>query len=208
MKNRPDNYAVLADRARQLFLTYDQNRLIANAPVTADQAYIYLRVLDRTCRISRSRGYIQWPDGECWQDSTLPGDYLTIFDYLCDSKPDRTLSGRWLSMANFGNLFHTGLLENSVPSPLELRIDREPEAFRRACRALGGVPFDRCDIGFRLPLFPDLPVAVQFWHSDDEFGPRLRWLWDENALSFIRYETMYYALGILRGRLSARMQGF
>lgn len=205
MKNRPDNYAVLADQARQLFLTYDQTAIVSNAPVTCDAAYLYLKVLDRTCRVSRSDGRLDWLDGASWTPSTLPSDSLTIFDYLCDAKPGRTLSGRWLSMANFGHLFHSGLLEDSAPSPLEQQIDADPASFIRACTALGGTPFGHCDIGFCLPLFPDLPIVVQFWHSDDEFAPRLRYLWDENSLQFLRYETMYYALGILRSRLSSLM---
>ena len=34
-----------------------------------------------------------------------------------------------------------------------------------------------------------------------EFAPRLRFLWDANADRYLRYETMYYAMGLVRERL-------
>ena len=41
----------------------------------------------------------------------------------------------------------------------------------------------------------------QFWHGDDEFVPRLRVLWDANADQYLRYETMYYAISLIKSRL-------
>jgi hypothetical protein len=51
-----------------------------------------------------------------------------------------------------------------------------------------------------------LTVAIQFWEGDDEFPPRVRWLWDENALMYLKYETMWFALGLLRSTLRAEMK--
>ena len=42
---------------------------------------------------------------------------------------------------------------------------------------------------------------VQLWYGDEEFPPRLRFLWDENTTRYIRYETTWYALGLLMKRL-------
>lgn len=191
----------MAEAARRRFLTYDQSAVIAKSPVTYDEQAIYLPVLDRTCRISRATGELAWSSPTGFLPTAEFHDALTIFDYLCDAKPNRCLSGQLKSMASFGHAFHTNLLEAETASPLESAIDREPDSFRSACQALGGVPFPNCDIGFTLPFFPDLPITLQFWHSDDEFPPRLRYLWDCNATDCIRYETMYYALGLLESRL-------
>ena len=80
---------------------------------------------------------------------------------------------------------------------------RQPELLERACLRLGGTPMAGADLGFALPFFEDLRIAVQFWHGDDEFSPRLRVLWDANADQYLRYETMYYAIGLLKTRLRA-----
>ena len=59
------------------------------------------------------------------------------------------------------------------------------------------------DVSYALPFFEDLRIAVQFWYGDEEFSPRLRFLWDAAADQYLRYETMYYALSLLRTRLQA-----
>ena len=197
---RPNNHQIMALQARGLFLTYDQDAIIAKSPVTFDETFLYLPVLDRAARVSRSTGEVCWLlDGTA--TPATPHETLTVFDYLCDASPTRSLSGQWKSMASFGLQFHSGMLESSAPSPLETAIDQNPEAFRRACIHLGGSPFPNCDIGFSLPLFPDLPVALAFWRSDEEFPPQTRWFWDGNALQYLRYETMHYAVGLISARL-------
>ena len=67
----------------------------------------------------------------------------------------------------------------------------------------GGEALPGADVSYALPFFEDLRIAVQFWHGDDEFAPRLRVLWDANADQYLRYETMYYAIGLLKSRLRA-----
>ena len=200
-----DNYALMADQTRRLFLTYDQSAIIANIPLTADEDYFFLPVLDRTCRIDRATGHIHWSSPAGWIPSVSPNDPITVFDYLCDAKPDRLLSGSFRALSGFGHMFHTGFNENAPPTALEHFIDTHPDCFRAACEALGGRPCARGDISYTLPLFPDLPVLVQFWHSDEDFPPQLRPFWDCNSLSWLRYETMYYAWGLIRARLDEQM---
>ena len=200
--NRKDNYAITAEEARKRFLTYDLSKIISKTPLRHDEDYLYLQVLDRTCRIAKTTGRMAWSAPDGWEKTSQFHDVLTIFDYLCDGKEGRVPSGQMKSMASFGRLFHTGLLEEGQPSELEKFIDTHPENFKKACLALGGSLFPTGDLAYTLHLFPDLPMTVQFWHSDEDFPPQLRYLWDANAEDFIRYETMYYALGILHSRLS------
>ena len=94
-------------------------------------------------------------------------------------------------------------MEPNRADELELLYDRQPERLRRVCLRLDGTPIAGADLGFSLPFFEDLCIAVQFWHGDDEFVPRLRVLWDANADQYLRYETMYYAIGLLKSRLRA-----
>ena len=201
MEQKIDNYQIQAQRARQRFLTYDQQQIIAKSPLTFDDDYLYLPVLDRTCMIRRQTGELFWQAGGVCTPSHDPSDAMTIFDYLCDSRRDRCLSGEFIAMANFGHQFHSGLLESGAPSALERRADQDLPGFCRACRALGGEPVTGGDAGFRLRFFPDLPVVLRFWASDEEFPAQLRFYWDKNTLFYLRYETMYYALGILQIRL-------
>ena len=57
------------------------------------------------------------------------------------------------------------------------------------------------DIAYAIELLDGLRIGVQLWFGDEEFPANLRLLWDENALRYIRYETTWFAAGVLRARL-------
>ena len=104
-------------------------------------------------------------------------------------------------MQTFGLQFHQNLLEDRA-DPFASRIDREPEFLHRAVNALGAESLSGGDLGYAFELFDGLKIGLLFWHGDEEFFPRVRYLWDENAKQFIRYETMYYAINLLHQRIS------
>lgn len=195
-----NNYLIQAEMARNHFLSYDQNQLIHKFPLKADNEFLYLNFIGQPHRISRETALIEKQTAAGWADANSFNETLTILDLLCDSRDDRYLSGRWKTMQNFGLLFHTNLLENEK-NPTAETFDKDPQRLHRSCKALGGVPFPGSDIGYAVELFDGMRVAIQFWHGDEEFAPRLRYLWDENATMYIRYETMYYAVPLLLARL-------
>ena len=84
-------------------------------------------------------------------------------------------------------------------------IQRRPADFSRACEALGGRKLPNGDLGYAVELFDGLEIAMQFWFADEDFPPSLRYLWDENALQYLRYETMYFARNCLMRRIEDQM---
>lgn len=199
MKPQRDNYLTQAQSAKALFLTYDQDALIRKFRLRSDPDYLYMTMLRLPYRIDRSTGNLEKQVDGVWRGGNSYNEVMTLFDYLCDAREERFLTGRWKSMERFGLMFHRELVE-SRDAAADF-FDRDPDALRRACRVLGGEELSGADIGFTVELFDDFPVAVQFWHSDDEFAARLRFLWDENALLYLRYETMWFAASLLRARL-------
>ena len=108
-------------------------------------------------------------------------------------------------MSDFGRAFHQNLLEDARDPWAEL-FQSEPDRFRQACEALGGKKLPTGDIAYAIELFDGLPIAVQLWLGDEEFPPRLRLLWDENALMYLKYETMWFAVGMLKQRITDIMK--
>lgn len=201
---RKDNYAIQAAHAKTHFLTYDQQELIQKLRLRADGRYLYVEMLRRPYRIRRTDGFFEKWAGEQWQDGNSYEEVMTLLDMLCDSKKDRHLSGRWKNMLSFGLMFHQNLLEDR--DPWAERFQAEPEKFRKACLALGGIELPQGDISYAIELFDGLRIGVQLWFGDEEFPPNLRWLWDENALMYLKYETMYFARGMLLKRLREEME--
>lgn len=202
---RVDNYALQASLARQRFLNYDQQALIRKLQLKHDEDYLYPTMLGEAYRIHRRTGDIQRQLRENWVDANSFAETLTLLDLVCDSREDRHLRFHWKNMNDFGLMFHTNLLEQAK-DPWADSFEQEPEGFRRACEALGGIPFEKGDIAYILEVFDGLPLVIQLWFGDEEFPAGLRFLWDENALMYIKYETMHYAKGLLLQRLREYMQ--
>ena len=199
-----DNYRLQVEAAKKHFLRYDQEKLIEKLRLNADEDFLYTKMLGKDYRLYRRTGQVDRLD-EAWVSTNDHGEVMTLLDLVCDSREDRFCTGRWQNMTNFGKVFHRSLMEDRA-DPFAQGIQQGPEAFRRACEGLGGRPGPGGDISYGIPFFENLNVAVQFWEGDEEFSPRVRWLWDENALMYLKYETMWFALDLLRRRIRQGME--
>lgn len=201
---RTNNYLIQAGQAKARFASYDQEKLITKLKLHADDTYLYTTLLSEPYRIHRCSGSIHRKTETGWTNADSYEEVMTLLDLVCDCKEDRHLAGTWKNMRDFGLMFHRNLLENAA-DPWAEKFQANPEGFRKACLSLGGKPFPKGDIAYAIELFDGLSVLVQLWLGDEEFPANLRFLWDENALMYIRYETMYFAKALLLQKLSDRM---
>lgn len=197
---RVNNYLIQAQQAKERFLTYDQEKLIRKFDLQSDEQFLYVNLLCKHYRLERTTGDLQRWGSDGWEDGNRYEEVMTLLDLLCDSRDDRCLAHRWQNMQSFGLQFHQNLLEERI-DPFAAMIDREPELLRRAAKALGAEEIAGGDMGYAFELFDGLKIGLLFWHGDDEFAPRVRYLWDANAKQYIRYETMYFAVDLLRSRI-------
>lgn len=199
-----DNYRLQVEGAQKYFLRYDQEALIRKLRLKADEEYLYTQMLGKSYRIHRRSGNVERLD-DVWTETNSHGEVMTLLDLVCDSKEGRFVSGRWVNMLSFGRMFHQNLMGNGEDT-LARKIQENPDAFRRICETMGAGKAPGGDIGVTFPLFEGLEIALQFWEGDEEFAPRVRFLWDENATMYLKYETMWYALGMLKTRLLEKME--
>ena len=197
---RKNNYLIQAQQAKTRFLTYDQQKLIRKFDLQFDEQYLYVNLLCKQYRIDRVTGDLQRRDGAVWNDGNTYEEVMTLLDLLCDSRDDRCLAHSWQNMQTFGLQFHQNLLEERRDPTAEW-VDRNPQLLHRAAKALGAEAIAGGDIGYAFELFDGLKIGLLFWHGDDEFLPRIRYLWDANAKQYIRYETMYFAVDLLLRRI-------
>lgn len=195
---RVDNYLVQARQAKDIFLRYDQEALIRKCRLGFDETYLYAEMLCKPYRLHRKTGDLERRE-DTWVDANTHAEVMTLLDLICDSRPDRFLSCRWQNMQSFGLMFHQNLAEQK--NPFAEAIQENPQGFRNACLSLRGEPVSGADMAYAMELFDGLRICVQFWAGDEEFMPRVRYLWDENALMYLKYETMYFAVGLLQKRI-------
>ena len=201
---RTDNYLKQAAQAKAWFLTYDQQALIRKLSLSHDENYLYPELFSTTYRLNRKTGDLERRGKQGWEDANTHAEVMTLLDLICDSREDRFVSGKWRDMAQFGHVFHQKLLEER--DPLAERFQENPEALRRGCLALRGTPMPTGDIAYAIEVFDGLPLMLQLWFGDEDFPASLRLLWDENALMYLKYETMYFARDLLYSRLKQEME--
>jgi hypothetical protein len=104
--------------------------------------------------------------------------HLMVFVYLIEAK-EITPSRTWVSEKDLpgGNTFFRGPHSLDV-SALENRYGKDPEAFLKTGRKLGGTEILYGDKAFALDIFPKVPVAYVLWKGDEEFPPKISVLFD------------------------------
>ena len=59
-----------------------------------------------------------------------------------------------------------------------------------------------------IPVFGSFSTLLRLWLPDDEFPAQLQFLWDQNALSFVHYETIFYIMIHVINRLEEEISQF
>lgn len=193
-----DNYQMQAQQAKSYFLRYDQQTIIKKCSLQADARYLYTTLFGIPYRVCRKTGDLSYLDRDIWRDGNSHGEVMTLLDLLCDSREDRHPSHQWKTMQAFGLYIHQSLGEKN---PAALDYQRNPDGLRRALEAMGAAPFPQGNVAYTIPVFEELTLVLQFWLGDEDFPPSLRYLWDENALMYLKYETMYFAVDVLTEKL-------
>ena len=194
------NYDKMRDEMELKFLTYDQEQMIEKFSLKHDKEYLYLDFVGREYRIHRKTGRVEYVD----EGQAVHADYnvsITIFDVLCESKPDCHLSGSFVPVNRLNNVVQTASLGNGIFQKETNYFKNKCSALREACERLGGIPQKTGDVSYQILLFPFLPVILQFWDADEEFEAVLKIMWDENILDYMHYETTYFAASHLLSRL-------
>lgn len=195
------NYDQMLENARKLFLTYDQAAMVEKFHLEQDGRYLYLPFAGLPYRIERATGKLQWMDEADCPHAAGFNDGMTVYDILCWSRPDCSLSGQYGPINSVASSYHTSGLGDTLFDSDATFFAARPEALVRACQALGGTPEGKGDIAYRLEVFPFFPVRVQFWQADEDFPASLQLHWDMNTLDYLHYETTYYLAGHLFARL-------
>lgn len=198
-----DNYDKQVMISRELFMKYDQQKMIEKYDLQADKRYIYLPMLNQWYRIDRQSGAVETEAGECRSFNVA----MTLYDVLCCSGSKPVLAHQWVTMANMQMISsspNSGIFTRKYAEAFSGKV----ELVEEACRQIGGrrpAVAAGADVCWEFDLFPFLPVQFRFWDGDDEFPPQIKLLWDKNTLEFMHFETTYYALGWLMSELKQQV---
>ena len=206
---RPSNYDIMRDRMELEFAKYNQMEMIRKFSLRYDKDFLYLRFVGRNYRINRTNGRTEWYS-DAGKNFIHAGynESMTIFDVLAWSKPGFHLSGRFVPAGDLPGTTKSASAAGNLFSRQSGIFAGRCEALREACRKLSGIPGTVGDVSSIIPVFDFLPVMLQFWDADEEFGAVLKFMWDYNTTDFMHFETMAFVTMHLIGQLKELVEGF
>ena len=200
-----DNYERSAIAARELFLKWDQEKMIAKYGLESDENYLYIRFLGEKYRIERRIGTV-----ENIQNGIAAAEFdsvMVIYDYLCRENTIPGMCGEWVRTHSLKNAGQASPDDVKMYRKRADRLQQNLPALRYAAGQIGR-PFFKGDIAFVFPIFDGMEGVFQFWEGDEEFPPSVRFLWDDNIHHCLKFETVWYVAGRVFELLDMHMGNF
>ena len=192
-----DNYAVMTERARELFLQFDQEAMCARLGIVPTPDAIPVRFLGEPLRVRRGDGRVLRADGTGASFCAS----MAVYDALARQNSPR-LSGDFVPTSALHGIHGTHAVHEELNGTAAQRFAGRAAALDAALAALGGRPWDGPgDVKRVVDVFDFFPVCVRFYDADEEFPASLQFLWDANATDFLYYETLWYVMNELLARL-------
>lgn len=191
-----NNYDIMRQAAMTRFCGYDPESYRHKPGVRVTEKTVFTHFLGMDTQISRENGQVTL--------LSQPADFsetLAVLDWLCDGLPEAAAAGTYCPVSSLPGVFVRGNGLYMDWAELAMEIQAQPERFRQGIVSMGGRVLPLGDLGGEIPVFPGLFMRIKSYRGDGEFPPSVTLLWDENILSFIRYETVYYLADALKKRL-------
>lgn len=173
---------------RNRFLTLDREQLLRKLPFLKNCGpFLQVPYLGKLYSIRFSDGQILPPENT---DLSLY-DEMNIYTHLWYAKEGARLTGQWVPFEQlrnagvFGPAFRQGNLL-AFAATFTGHLDKLQTALER----LGASALSVGDLGYRLDIFPSIPMEVIFWEGDDEFPSQVNLLFDSSAPDFVHVESI------------------
>jgi hypothetical protein len=127
---------------------------------------------------------------------------LMVLFYLTGAKEIKP-EHRWVSEKDLkgGINFFQGSHSLQV-GELEDLYGKDPEAFLKAGRRLGGTEIFYGNKAFALEVFPKIPLAYLLWEGNEEFPPKIRVLFDSTIQSHLPLDIIWCLVAETSRRLA------
>lgn len=161
-ENRQSNYDQVIENWRLKFLEMDQEELIRKFQLEADEEFLYIIYFSKRFRIDRKNGFIT-------EDGKSPGfdTVMNIYNTFYYSAAHPVASGNLVAFRQVKRVYpFEAAYRRTIIFRLQELFAGKTEELRKACEALGGTLLPQGDVGYVLPVFPFLNIAVLFWDKD------------------------------------------
>ena len=148
---------------------------------------IRLTFLHRRCLIRFPEGKVTFEEN----DEEVPlWSKILLLHYLINAQ-GRPLAGEWVNFRQLsgGDTYYPAFVKRSQQPLLDFFAHRL-ELLEEAAQSLGGRNVSEGDRAVVIPALPRVPIALVFWHGDEEFPPEARILFDATVSTYLSTEDV------------------
>lgn len=186
MKAEKSNYEQVIENWRRKFLEMDQVALIRKFDLEADDEALYITYFSRKLRIDRKNGVIT-------DQGVRPGfdTVMNIYNTFYYAAEHPVASGNLVAFRQVKRVYpFEAAYRRTIIFRLQKTFSGKTAELKKACEILGGTPLPQGDVGYVLPVFPFLNIAVLFWDKDEEFDAQANMVFDSEITEFMHEENV------------------
>jgi len=182
------------DRTVNLFLEYDQEKMIELHSLRHDNDSIYIEFIKKQYRIDRHTGVMYEGEREANLD-----EMCSVFEFLTHSPHLSVVTGKWESIDS--------LCTNTTDTSLGRYLDYlkpfggDSEKMKAALVSLGGILKNQGDASAVIEIFQDVPVWFQYWEADEEFPESVTFLFDAGSADHFRWSLLWNVMTCITDRM-------
>jgi hypothetical protein len=182
-------FQMALDRARADWAAADPGVCCALAGCTYSKEGVVAPFFGVPHTVSHPSGEVTTGDGAATKVAHA-SIVIVLLHYLLTADGTRP-ADRWVAFRELPDgLFYAQAFAGHAEELLAQRYGGDPDSFRRACGALGGMSLDLADASFRFQALPRLAVAVLLWGGGEEFPGQVRILFDGMAGHYLPTEDL------------------
>ena len=183
------NYDKVIETWRQKFLTMDVDKIVEKFNLRRDENAIYIVYFSKELRIDLTTGIITYVEDEGKKPNF--NTTINIYNTFHYSIEHPVASNELVPFRQVKRVypFEDAYKRTILARFVEL-FSGKCDLLEEACKKLDGTPFGKADVGYSLPVYPFLKIAVTFWDADEEFEAQVNMLFDSNITDFMHEENV------------------
>jgi hypothetical protein len=151
------------------------------------EGYLIINCLGREFRIDK--------EGEIFTNGPITSWIKILLLYYIKLQGKGDLSGKWVSFSELkSGLFKASSFQRDCEEPLQQLLENNFEIVDDILKRLGARKIDSfpTENAWLLYLLPKIPIVTLFWPKDEDFGSKLKILFDSTADRFLDAESIIF----------------
>lgn len=183
------NYDKVRENWRQIFLKMDQEALIRRFDLEADDSALYLEYYHHRMRIDRVTGLITYDERP--EEPLTFNTVIQIYNMFHYAVENPVASGKMVAFREVKRVYpFEQAYRRNILKKVEDIFSGHTDKLQSACEKLGGTRLPQGDVGYQIPVYPFLNIAILFWDGDEEFAAKANMLFDSRITDFMHEENV------------------